>query len=102
MKKDSFEVDLSTISPIMLHNLSNEKFRYIVQSMITLQKEDRKENQLLYYKPVSDDARAVHESTATWIGCSGGNGSSKTTTVLVHFMALATGVFPLGMEDVFR
>ena len=100
--KGEFKLDLETMDGMTLGRLSNDKFRYVLQSLLTLQQADRKENQILYYKPASPDAAKVHHSTAKWVGISGGNGSSKTETALVHFMALATGVFPESIKDTLR
>jgi len=94
-----FHFDLTTLKSHNLSKLSNEKFRYALENLLTLQQADRKENQLLYYKPASEDAREIHFSSAKWVGISGGNGSSKTETCLAHFIALATGIFPQGLEE---
>jgi len=67
--------------------------------LIELQEADRKEWQLLYYKPVNDKARQIHLSSAKTVGVGGGNGSSKTETCLVIMVMLATGVIPLCFRE---
>lgn len=58
-----------------------------------------KENQLLYYLPNSATHLAIHQSTAHKLLIGGGNRSGKTTTVLAHIAACATGVVPLSLRD---
>ena len=100
--KGEFKIDLESMDRMTLARLSNDKFRYVLQSLLTLQQQDRKENQLLYYQPASEDARKIHYSEAKWVGVSGGNGSSKTETVLAQFIALATGVFPESIKGTLK
>lgn len=67
--------------------------------------EDRKtaiqENQLSYYKPVTDEAKKVHLATEHTIAAFGGKGSSKTDTMLVEMIILGTGIVPDSLEDCF-
>ena len=73
--------------------LSDEQLRLTTARVLKLLAEDRKENQLLYYTPVSPVAEAVHCSQARWLGVGGGNGASKTVTVLAELAMLGTGIF---------
>jgi hypothetical protein len=75
-------------------SLSDEEIRLMVANAVHVMEEDRKQNQLLWYKPVSAKAQAAHDSKAKIIGIGGGNGSSKTETALVDLIMCATGVFP--------
>ena len=74
-------------------------FRKAAAAILTLVQSDRQENQLRYYKPVSAEARKVHEATETVIGAGGGNGSSKTETCIVEFLHLGAGVIPDSIKD---
>ncbi len=85
-----------------LTQLSEGEFQDLLGELALEQEADRKENQLIYYQPVSETAAKMHESTATYVGIGGGNGSSKTESALVEIIALATGVFPESQRDVFR
>lgn len=84
---------LQTDAP--LESLSDEKLHDLIAKALSLQKSDRQENQILYYKPVSSLARSIHECEAKTIGVGGGNGSAKTDTVLAEAVMCATGVFPI-------
>jgi hypothetical protein len=54
----------------------------------------RKKNAIRFYEPVSDLAAKAHESTAKVLAMFGGNGSSKTETVIAEIVMLATGIMP--------
>lgn len=102
---DRYSVSLADLDRHKITRLSNDKFRSVLQQVLTLQRADRKENQLLYYKPVSENAEQIHRSTAKYVGVGGGNGSSKTETCLAHLAMLATGIIPDSvpyMADQFR
>jgi len=83
---------LDTATP--LEGLTDEAFREMFAKAVSLQKADRQENQILYYRPVSSHAMSVHECKAKTIGIGGGNGSSKTEVALTEVVMCATGVFP--------
>lgn len=87
-------IDLTNLKKENVKKLPNEPFRAVVANIVGILQQDRKENQLLYYQPASDKARAIHFSKAKWVGVSGGNRSSKTETCVAHMCMLATGVFP--------
>jgi len=74
--------------------LSDEDFKAKFGELLTLAQNERRDNQLLWYKPVSATALAIHESIARVVGIGGGNRSSKTTTMLVDMVMCMTGVFP--------
>lgn len=78
--------------------MSADQLQSVIASLTDIQFDDRKQNQILYYTPAHDNARKAHLSTASIIGCGGGNRSSKTETQIVELVALATGVFPLDPE----
>ncbi len=79
--------------------LPRKEFKQFVATLLEAQAEDRRENDLLYYKPVSDLARQIHLSTKKTVGVFGGNGSSKTETCLVDMVMLATGIIPMSLRD---
>lgn len=79
--------------------MSREKFRALAARLVDMQQMDRKENALLYYKPVTDVAKQIHLSKAQTIGVGGGNGSSKTESCLVEMVICATGIVPYALRD---
>ena len=74
------------------------RFQKITASLLSALENQRQENALMYYKPVSDEAMKVHESKATKIGLFGGNRSSKTETALAEMSVCATGVIPNSLQ----
>ena len=93
------QVDLSELNARSIVSLPHDAFRAALSGVLQIAQADRKENQLLYYKPAHEKAKLMHDSRADLIGVGGGNRSSKTESVLVDFMALATGVFPHVIRD---
>ena len=77
-----------------LKSLSDDALRELLLKAVDLQRADRQENQILYYRPVSSRALQVHECLSRTVGIGGGNGSAKTDTALVEMTMCATGVFP--------
>jgi hypothetical protein len=74
--------------------MPNEELAEAVRELLALQQADRKETQILFYRPASPRAAAIHRSQARVIGVGGGNGSGKTESVLAEVVALATGILP--------
>lgn len=68
-------IRLADIDPNEVDALSDEEFSAIVARVTELQAADRKENQLVYYQPASEDCRRVHTTRARYIGIGGGNGA---------------------------
>ena len=89
-----------------IKRLPPEAFDSAMRTLLLTQQRDRQEFQLLYYEPVSERVMKVHESTAPLRGVGGGNGSSKTESVLAELCAKVTGVFPRSLahlaEEKFR
>jgi hypothetical protein len=75
------------------------EFRAIVSKILTIQQNDRRENSLLFYRPVSEHSKKAHLSKAKTLGLGGGNGSSKTETALVEVLMMATGIIPYSLRD---
>lgn len=92
--------DLSEVTPEMIRNLSSDALRALMVDVLGAQQVDRKEHQLLYYKPASERVVAIHQSNARITGIGGGNGSSKTSSALVELVTLATGVIPYSLRGV--
>lgn len=80
--------------------LSDEELRLQLASTLKLARDDRQENQLIYYKSVSKTADRVFESDAGKLGIGGGNRSSKTDSCLALISACTTGIFPESMQHV--
>jgi len=85
-----------------LKSLNEEELLTIANQVLNIHEQDRRENQIMYYRPVSERAMIAHASQAKYVALAGGNGSSKTESCLAEAVALATGIFPEGMEDIFR
>lgn len=83
-----------------LATMNDEQFRTVLTTMLNEQQRDRRENQLIYYRPASTKAMQVHKLTSKVVGIGGGNGSGKTETALVELAILATGVIPDFLSDV--
>ena len=73
--------------------LSDDDFRAQFADILTLAQNDRRENQLVLYRPASPTAMAIHEATAHVLGIGGGNRSGKTEIQLVEIAMAMTGVF---------
>ena len=70
----------------------------VLAETLTITSEDRKQNQILYYNPVSPRAQNFHTSTAQVLAAGGGNRSGKTETMLAHMVMCSTGVFPYSQK----
>lgn len=85
--------DLSALSDVALLEQAAQAVAWQVQ--------DRQDNALLYYRPVSERAARVHQTPATIIGVGGGNRSSKTTTTLAELVICMTGIIPYTLRSTF-
>ena len=77
-----------------LNGWSDAQLQSFLAGAVSIAQEDRKHNQIRFYKPVSSQAMRFHESTALVLAAGGGNRSSKTTSMLVHMVMCGTGVWP--------
>lgn len=93
------DLNPNRISEADLRRMPDEEFQALYATILEAQREDRKENQLIYYVPASDSAAKVHKSKARTVAIGGGNRSSKTETCLAEISALATGVLPKSIRD---
>ena len=82
--------------------LPDEEFQRLLAGVVTLTQEDRKQNAILYYSPASPRAQLAHDSRSKVLGIGGGNGSSKTETMLVEIIMCATGVFPYSQRHLIK
>ena len=87
-------MSLHDLSPENIESVSDEELRQILSSAVRFQQDDVRENQLLYYRPVSKEAEKFHACEANTIAIFGGNGSSKSETSLVDLVISATGIVP--------
>lgn len=87
-------MDLAELNPNDLQSLSDDEFRDLMAQVVTITQEDRKQSQILFYKPTSDRAQLFHESKSKVVAAGGGNGSGKSETMLVEMVMCGTGVFP--------
>lgn len=90
-------MNLRDLEPSGLKQLSDEEYRQLLADTLLITEEDRKQNQLLFYQPASKNPakiQAIHDCRSKVVGVGGGNGSSKSETVLVDMVMSATGIFP--------
>jgi hypothetical protein len=91
-------VDIANLTVHDIGKLGQREFKAALTGLLNVHETDRRENSILYYKPVSDYAKQVHLSEAKTIGVGGGNGSSKTETCIVEMIMCATGQIPLSLQ----
>lgn len=87
-------MNLADVDTAKVSTLSNEELRQLVATTVTLTQEDRKQAQLLFYKPNSPKVQAFHDTAAKVAGIGGGNGSGKSESMMVDTVMTMTGVFP--------
>ncbi len=83
-----------------IKGLPPDKFRAVLTQLVDIQSQDRRENQIMYYRPNSEGQRRVHLSKAHTMAVSGGNRSGKTESCLAELVSLGTGVFPTGDAEI--
>lgn len=89
--------NVAELSPAALQGLSDEEYRQLLAQTLSVTQQDRKHNQILWYRPVSPRAMRFHESTAKVLAAGGGNRSGKTESMLVHMVMCSSGVFPYSL-----
>ena len=82
-----------------LSQLSYPDVSSIATKVSDFLEQDRQYRQILYYNPVSPIARQAHLSESKTIALFGGNGSSKTDTVLAELVIMMTGIIPMHLKD---
>lgn len=91
-------MDLRESAPPAAGEWSDAALESFLRDAVAKTTEDRKQNQILWYRPVSAKSQRFHESTARIMAAGGGNRSSKTTSMLVHMVMCSTGVFPYSLR----
>ncbi len=94
-------VQAEQITPEAFAGMDQADLLSLAQECTDFFREDRKQNALLYYRPVSDQAKRIHLSTARNIAVFGGNRSSKTESCLVDLVVQMTGMVPFGLRGVY-
>ena len=94
MKSQGNSLNLLDVPATAPRDWSNESLEAFLRTAVQVTEQDRKENQIRFYKPVSPKSARFHESKAKTLAAGGGNGSGKTETMLVELVACATGIFP--------
>ncbi len=88
----------ATLSAADLQALGPDELQDLGQQLVEWHWQRRQEQQLLFYEPVSAEARKIHLSTAPQVCITGGNRSSKTDTQLVELAIQLTGLIPHSLE----
>jgi hypothetical protein len=65
-----------------------------LRTAVSVTEQDRKENQLLFYKPNSPKVQAFHDYAGKTAGIGGGNGSGKSDAMIADTVMCMTGIFP--------
>lgn len=78
--------------------LSDEALLGLMNQLLGLQEQDRKEFSLFYYEPTNPEVGKIHELTCGTIGIFGGNGSGKTEHALVEGIIRCTGIIPESLK----
>jgi hypothetical protein len=86
--------DLSDLTGEAIGKLGDFEFEALLNQVVGLAEDDRKVNQIQYYKPITERHMRMHSSDCHIIGAGGGNGSGKSEACLVELVMCATGVFP--------
>ena len=91
--------DLQSINSSNVEYLSDLDLRKAALEFLKERDQTRRETQIMFYKPASPEAAKIHSCKAGLVGVFGGNRSSKTETIMAEWVSLATGVFPIGLEE---
>ena len=81
-----------------LDQLSPAELQELAKELDAAREASRRENQLLYYEPVSAEAIRFHCSDASQRVILGGNGSSKSETSIVDLVIGLTGEVPISLD----
>ena len=91
--------DVERLSPEELEAIPREERLRLLHERLEARAQQRKENQLYFYEPVSPEAKKIHLSRAHQVVVVGGNRSSKTDSVLAELAIRMTGIVPFSLED---
>ena len=81
--------------------LSDQELAGLLKSSVQIVENDRRENQLCYYQPVSAKVVRYHAAAERTVAMFGGNGSSKTDGQLVEICIRMTGIVPDSLEGIY-
>jgi hypothetical protein len=87
-------LNLSEVPKAAPKDWSNQDLEAFLRTAVRITEQDRKEFQIKFYQPVSPKSQTFHDSKAKVVAAGGGNGSSKTETMLVDMVMCMTGMFP--------
>ncbi len=79
--------------------LPNSEIRAHAALRMQRYQELRQKQALWFYEPVSESAKKVHLSTKKVVALFGGNGSSKSETMIVDMLIRMTGIIPISLRD---
>jgi len=79
--------------------MPEHEFKLVLGEIMSEWDTDRKENAILHYVPVSDEAKKIHLCNKQTVGVGGGNGSSKTETCFADLAMCITGQIPMSLRD---
>jgi len=95
-------LNLAELDSADLQGLPQEQFEQLFRTALKISEQDRKENQLLFYKPNSPKVQAFHDTAAKVAGIGGGNGSGKSEAMIVDTVMCMTGVFPYSQRHLIK
>ena len=93
--------DIGSLSDSELRRIPVKERRELLEGELIRREKLKMEDQLFFYKPVSEEARSYHLSTAKERVITGGNRSSKSETQLVELVIALTGEIPDSLSDVY-
>lgn len=93
--------DLLELQPTSVTTLTDEELTHYASQLLALQRTERQQNQLRYYKAASPLAQTIHTSIVKTIGIGGGNGAGKTDHALAEMVIRATGQIPVSLAGLY-
>lgn len=86
--------DMESLTASRLSGLSETALREAANNLLREEMQDRREQQILFYQPVSEKAKSIHYAMETIVGVGAGNRASKTSSCLADIAIRATGIIP--------
>lgn len=83
-----------TLTDRQLARLPKAARAALADEVVAWLRQDQRENQLVYYRPIHAEAARVHTATARVIGVQGGNRSAKSATMVADLAIAMTGIVP--------
>lgn len=98
--REALDLNSKGLLPIeKLREMPREEQEHLARELIQTRALLQNEKQIIFYRPVSAEARKIHLSTAKEVIAVGGNRSSKTDTSLADMTICMTGIIPLSLEN---